>query len=87
MTAFEDLRRRNPIVEHTLQSGGTTEDCAIALAAHIERLVQRLMTLEGIAPRRIRVPGGRVMIWRCPDDLIPETDMSGMTETTNEEAK
>jgi hypothetical protein len=75
-SAFQHLRLHNPIVAHIMRAGGTAEDCAVALAVHNDRLVDRLMTLEGIAPRRIKLPDGRVMVWRCPDHLIPETDMS-----------
>jgi hypothetical protein len=75
-STFQHLRLHNPIVAHIMRAGGTAEDCAVALAVHNDRLVDRLMTLEGIAPRKIKLPDGRVMVWRCPDHLIPETDMS-----------
>lgn len=75
-STFQHLRLHNPIVAHIMRAGGTAEDCAVAIAAHNDRLVDRLMTLEGIAPRRIKLPDGRVMIWRCPELLVPETDMS-----------
>ena len=75
-STFQHLLLNNPIVAHIMRAGGTAEDCAVALAAHNDRLVDRLMTLEGIAPRRIKLPDGRVMIWRCPEHLVPETDMS-----------
>ena len=75
-STFDQLRLHNPIVAHIMRAGGTAEDCAVALSAHIDRLVERLMTLEGIAPRKIKLPDGRVMVWHCPDRLIPETDMS-----------
>jgi len=76
MTAFQHLRLHNPIVAHIMRAGGTAEDCAVALAVQIDRLVDRLTTLEGISPRRIKLPDGRVMVWRCPDELVSETDMS-----------
>ena len=75
-STFQHLRLHNPIVAYIMRAGGTAEDCAVALAEHNDRLIARLMTLEGIAPRRIKLPDGRVMIWRCPEQLVPETDMS-----------
>ena len=78
-STFQHLRLHNPIVAHIMRAGGTAEDCAVALSVHNDRLVDRLMTLEGIAPRRIKLPDGRVMVWHCPDHLIPETDMSNTT--------
>ena len=75
-STFQHLLLNNQIVAHIMRAGGTAEDCAVALAAHNDRLVGRLMTMESIAPRRIKLPDGRVMVWRCPDHLIPEADMS-----------
>ena len=77
-STFESLRLHNPIVAHIMRAGGTAKDCAVALSSHNDRLVERLMTLECIAPRKIKMPDGRVMVWRCPDHMIPETDMSNM---------
>ena len=78
-STLEQLRLVNPIVERVMRAGGTAEDCVVALSERIEKLVDRLLTLEGIAPRRIKLPDGRVVIWHCPDHLIPEIDMSNMT--------
>lgn len=75
-STLEQLRLVNPIVERVMRAGGTAEDCAVALSEHIDKLVKRLLALEGIAPRRIKLPDGSVVIWHCPDHLIPETDMS-----------
>ena len=83
-STFEHLRLNNPIVAQIMRRGGTAEDCAVALAVHNDRLVDRLMTLEGIAPRRIKLPDGRVMVWRCPNRLIPETDMSNKEIARND---
>ena len=35
------------------------------------RLRQQLAEWSRIVPRRIRLPGGRALIWRCPDDMVP----------------
>lgn len=75
-STFDHLRLHNPIVAQIMRAGGTAEDCAVALAVYNDKLVERLMTLEGIAPRKIKLPDGRVMVWRCPDELVPMTDMS-----------
>jgi len=74
---FDHLRRHNPIVARVMQDGGSPEDCAVALAVANNQLISRLMVLEGIAPRKIKLPDGRVMVWRCPDHLIPATDTLG----------
>ena len=75
-SAFDNLRIKNPVVSKIMKAGGTAEDCAVALSLVNDNLLERVMLLEGIAPRRIRMPDGQVMVWRCPDDLVPETDLS-----------
>lgn len=75
-STFDRLRLHNPIVAQIMRAGGTAEDCAVALSVQNNRLVDRVTLLEGVVPRKIRLPDGRVMVWRCPDNLVPETDMS-----------
>ena len=72
---------RDPFIDRVMRESRTDEDAFFALAADRERLVARVMELEGIAPRRMKMPDGRHMVWHCPDDLIPVTDMSGMPLT------
>jgi hypothetical protein len=38
-----------------------------------KRLLDHVGRLEIIKPMRIRTPDGKVVVWHCPDDLIPET--------------
>ena len=70
-STFEQLRLHNPIVARVMDAGGTAEDCAIVLVYQNQLLIHRLIHMEGICPRRIRLPGGRELIWRCPDELVP----------------
>lgn len=81
---FEDLRLCNSLVDSIMMAGGTAEDCAVALAASNKRLIEQLAVLENIAPRRIRLPDGRVMLWRCPEHLVPVTDMSDVGQVGKE---
>lgn len=71
MTSIADVKRNDPTVHRILKSGGTPRDCVVALANEKEALVKRLMEMERIAPKKIKLPDGRVMIWRCPEDLVP----------------
>lgn len=74
-STFMHLRRTNPIVARIMKAGGTAEDCAVALAVEYDRLVDRVIALDSIAPRKLKLPDGRVLIWRCPDELVPESPM------------
>ena len=58
-----------------MKAGGTAEDCAVALSVEYDRLVDRVIALDSIAPRKIKLPDGRVLIWRCPDELVPESPL------------
>ena len=75
-STWDRLRMDNPIVSAILRAGGTPEDCCVALAHALEQTAEKAMRYMLIAPRKYRLPEGKVMIWRCPDELVPETDMS-----------
>jgi hypothetical protein len=73
---WENIRKNNPIVSKILRAGGTPEDCCVVLARALEQTAEKAIRYMAIAPRKYRLQDGKVMIWRCPDELIPETDMS-----------
>ena len=68
---FERVKNTDSTVAHLLRAGRTLEDIIVALAAEKEAAHKRVMELESIAPRKIKTPDGKVMIWRCPDELVP----------------
>lgn len=70
---FEEVVLNLPICHEIVRhKHGTAEDCVIALANHAEELFAKVVELEAIAPKKIRAVDGKVYVWRCPDDLIPE---------------
>ena len=62
----------NAIVASVMRDGGTPEQCIEALCSANRELLERVSDLASIAPRKITLPDGRVMVWRCPDELVPE---------------
>ena len=58
-------------VRRVLELGGDLEDVIIALHEVNEAQFHRIAFLESIAPKKHKV-SGKVVIWHCPDDLIPE---------------
>ena len=60
----------NALANRINAGGGDMEDVAIALHKHAEKMTQRLMGLEAIAPRRVNVDGVEY-VYRCPDHLVP----------------
>ena len=69
---FEQLRQVNSIVAAVLASGGTAEDACVLLANQVNALIEEMVRLDAIAPKKYRLPDGRVFVWRCPDAHIPE---------------
>jgi len=76
MRSLDEVRRSDPLVRAILDGVGTAEDCVCALAAEKQALLERLLTLEMIVPRRIRAPDGTLHVWRCPESLIPISAMA-----------
>lgn len=75
-SAWQETRRNNAIIRNGMQSGASMERIAFALAKSNDELMRRVLHLESIAPRRIRLPSGKEYVWRCPDDLIPLADVN-----------
>jgi len=63
-------RQRNSIVHAVLESGGDRTDCVVALVKQNEIMLKRIIELEGIAPRKMRI-GEQIYIWHCPDEMVP----------------
>ena len=49
------------------------ENIIVQLVREKEQCFKRILDLESIAPRKITLPDGKVMVWRCPDALIPDS--------------
>lgn len=72
VSRFADLRRVSVDVRKVLEMGGTAETCCLVLYEQLRQAQARVIDLELIAPRKVRLPDGRVLIYRCPDELVPE---------------
>jgi hypothetical protein len=70
--SFEQARATNETVRAILANGGTAEDCVVALVNQNLVGMAQLARVQAIAPRKYRLPDGRVFVWRCPDDMVPE---------------
>lgn len=71
-SAFDRVRLTDATVNAMLKHGRSLEETIVALVCEKNRFTQRIIELESIAPRKIVLPDGRVMVWRCPDELVPE---------------
>lgn len=59
-------------VQSMARSGAHAGEIIGALAQEKRALIDRIVTLQSIAPKKITMPNGKVMVWHCPDELIPE---------------
>lgn len=69
--ALDAVAREDSVVAAVLMTGGDAERCVVALVEQKRALLKRVMELEAIAPRKIRV-GEDTFIYRCPDHFVPE---------------
>lgn len=67
---FQKVLATSCIARAVYNSGGDDKDVIVHQDKLIQSLVARLIELELIAPRKIRV-GETVYIYRCPDHLVP----------------
>lgn len=72
MNALEQVRFTDPTVHEMMAHGRDLEEIIVALVIEKNNLMIQMMKLHLIAPRKITLPDGRVMVWRCPDELVPE---------------
>jgi hypothetical protein len=69
-TEFQTVLYNSVLVKAVYNAGGDDKDVIVHQDKLIQSLVARLVELELIAPRKIKV-GGTVYIYRCPDHLVP----------------
>lgn len=76
-SAWERAKFTDSTVAKMLEAGAGLESIIAQLVAEKEWGFKRIIALESIAPRKIRLPDGMVMVWHCPDDLIPDSPNDG----------
>lgn len=74
-TTFQGARQNSVIVEHGLRAGASLEDIIVALVNAHAFMATRVMEMQCITPYKIKMPDGRVGIWRCPEEMIPLKEM------------
>ena len=67
-----EARLRSPLVQSMLLARATKPKIILELVNHIKDLMDQVVRLDGIAPKIIKQQDGKELIWRCPENLIPE---------------
>lgn len=63
----------DPTVHRMSRYNAPLEQIIAQLAQEKKELQDRISKLDQIAPRKMIMPDGTVMVWHCPDELIPST--------------
>lgn len=67
----------NATVYRMTAAGCSQSAIIVQLVGEKEELFRRVMQLESLCPKRIKMPDGKMFVWHAPDHLIPLTDFSG----------
>lgn len=73
MKTWPEIWNSEPLVRRILQDGGEFEDVICALIQERDLLREKVMELDAIAPKKRLTSDGRIMVWHCPNELIPLT--------------
>jgi hypothetical protein len=69
---------REPLAAMLYRSDAPVDLVLASILNELARLKKttssRILELENIAPKAYRMPNGSIMVWRCPDELIPITE-------------
>ena len=70
--SFAWAQSNDATVNAMLRRNACHTEIIATLALEKADFIKRIVELEMITPRKIRMPDGSVMIYRVPDNLIPE---------------
>ena len=73
---LKEATRKCPVVAAMHKAGETPEAIILILVKLKDQLLKDVEELTLLTPKRIRMPDGSLMIWRCPEELIPLQEMS-----------
>lgn len=75
MASLSDVVDADPVVQTMARHGATSEQIAVALYNDKKDLQRRIIELESKAPRRFRLPSGKIVRWDCPDEFLKVEDL------------
>jgi hypothetical protein len=63
----------NPFLHNSIYHHGSHMELVISqLSMMCADLQKDIIRLQSIAPRKYRLPDGRVVVWHCPDEFLEE---------------
>lgn len=73
MKSWTEVTLSDPIVNRALCYGESLETTICRLVERHEKVMEELRKLHAIAPKKTQLPDGTIMVWHCPNELIPLT--------------
>lgn len=80
---LQSLYSNCPVVKHNLDNDGDLLDCLYSMESIRKEQTERILKLSVTQPMKVRLPDGRVWIWRCPEEMIPESNPEEVEEIEN----
>ena len=71
-STFEEVKHKQHTVAAIISNGGNLEDCLLQVCNHNLALINKIMDLELIVPKIVILSDGKIMLYRCPEDLLIE---------------
>jgi hypothetical protein len=68
---FEDACHNDPTVRAAIAARLSHKELIGVLAEQKRLLIEMIVQLESIAPRKVTVEG-KTYVWHCPDHLVPD---------------
>ena len=76
--SFEQVLLREPCIREALRRGLSLEDVIVHLVNQRNLITKKLLDVQSYAPKKMILEDGRVMLWRCPAELVPvQADLRG----------
>lgn len=66
----------DPTVYRMLEACYSLEQIISNLVKQKQEMFETIRNLDSLCPKKYKLPDGTIMVWHCPNHLIPETDTS-----------
>lgn len=64
--------QNDPVVNNMWLAQRPLEAIIKALVIQRAAMVNEVIKISSIAPKKIKLPNGEIRIWHCPDHLVPD---------------
>jgi|HubBroStandDraft_4_1064222.scaffolds.fasta_scaffold35062_5 hypothetical protein len=73
---MQEMAAQSPIVAAWVESEMTVENLISAMLFIMRLDAEEIAALSAIVPHRYRLPSSKIVVWNCPEELIPIEDLS-----------